>query len=260
MKNMIQNARMYLSILGVSGLLSALIAKIKKSTVLFKLDRQDCNYPFHLRMPSSDVEIYGQVFIDLEYDFLVETQPEVIVDAGANIGLASIYFANKYPDAKIIAIEPEHSNFEILKENVSPFSNIIPIQAALWNKNEEINLVDPGFGKWGFMTEMKNSLESLPDHTSHPVAAMTIDQIMKDFKLEKIDILKIDIEGAEKEVFDDTSAWIDKVNSLIVELHEHLKSGCNRNFYCGSNGFDHEWHQGENVYLSRGNYLTKRSS
>jgi len=255
---MIKSLRMYLSILGFSGMLSTIIAKVTKSTVLFELDRQDCKYPFRLRLPSSDVPTYEQVFINQEYDFLVETQPEVIVDAGANIGLASIYFANKYPSARIIAIEPEHSNFEILKENIAHYTNIVPIQAALWNKNEEINLVDPGLGKWGFMTEMKNSLESLQGNTCHTVAAMTIDKIMKDFNIEKIDILKIDIEGAEKEVFNDTSSWIEKVDSLIVELHERMKAGCNRSFYCGSNGFDIEWHKGENVYLSRGNCLTTR--
>jgi len=250
---------MYFTVLGLNGLLYAAKAKFNNSTVYFKIDRQDCRYPFTLRIPSSDVETYKQVFIDQEYDFLVKTQPKVIIDAGANIGLASIYFANKYPSAKIIAIEPEQSNFEMLKENVTPYPNVIPIQAALWNKNEEINLIDPGHGKWGFMTDMKNSSVSLPGKTCHKVTAMTIDKIMNDYDLKKIDILKIDIEGAEKEVFDDTSSWIEKVDSLIVELHERIKAGCNRSFYCGSNGFDNEWKDDENVYLSRGDYLKRRS-
>jgi hypothetical protein len=89
---------------------------------------------------------------------------------------------------------------------------------------------------------------------------MTVDKIMQDYNLEKVDILKIDIEGAEKEVFTDTSSWIEKVNSIIIELHERMKAGCNRSFYCGSNGFDNEWKQGENVYLSRGNYLIGRAN
>jgi FkbM family methyltransferase len=245
--------------LGFSGLRCAIKAKVTHSTVYFQLKRQDCKYPFHLRIPSSDVPTYQQVFINQEYDFLVAAQPKVIVDAGANIGLVSIYFANKYPDAKIIAIEPEQSNFELLKENVSPYHHIIPIQAALWNKNEEINLIDPGFGKWGFMTETKHPPENLPGTTCHTVMAMTIDKLMKDYSLTKIDILKVDIEGAEREVFSDTSSWIEKIDSIIIELHERFKAGCNLSFYCGSNGFDNQWAQGENVYLSRGNYLTRRS-
>jgi len=251
---------MYLRTVGFSGLLYAIKGKVMKSTVFFKLNRQDCTHPFRLRIPSSDVPTYKQVFINQEYNFLVETQPKTIVDAGANIGLASIYFANKYPGAKIIAIEPEQSNFELLKDNIAPYLNIIPVQAALWHKNEEINLIDPGLGKWGFMTEMKDSSENLPGDSFHTVAAMTIDKIMKDYNLEKIDILKIDIEGAEREVFSNTSSWIEKVDSIIIELHERMKAGCNRSFYCGSNGFDNEWTHGENVYLSRKNCLTRRST
>lgn len=244
--------------LGFSGFLYAIKAKVTNSTALFKADRQDCKYPFQLRIPSSDVPTYKDVFIDQEYDFLVETQPKVIVDAGANIGLTSIYFANKYPGAKIIAIEPEQSNFKILEENIAPYPNIILIQAALWHKNEEINLIDPGLGKWGFMTEMKDSSEDLSGNFCHTVTAMTIDKIMKDYNLERINILKIDIEGAEREVFSDTSSWIGKVDSIIIELHERMKAGCDRSFYSGSKGFDNTWKKGYSVFLSRGNYIARR--
>lgn len=247
----------YLRILGFRGLLYEMKAKITKSTVYFTLKRPDCKYPFRLRIPSSDAPTYEQIFINLEYDFIVESQPRVIVDAGANIGLVSIYFANKYPGAKIIAIEPEQSNFELLKQNVAPYPDIIPIQAALWNKNEEINLIDLGFEKNGFMTEMKCPSEKLPGQICHTVMGMTVDKIMNDYNLTKIDILKIDIEGAEKEVFYDTSSWIEKVDAMIIELHERLKAGCHRTFYSGSNGFDNEWFQGDNIYLSRGAYLRR---
>jgi len=243
--------------LGFRALFRFIKAKITNSTVVFKLEREDCKYPFQLRIPSSDIPTYKQIFIDNEYTFVVKTQPKVIIDAGANIGLASIYFANRYPNAKIIAIEPEQSNFKILKENIAPYSNIIPIQAALWNKNEQINLVDPGLGKWGFMTESKKSSECLLDNTCHLVTAMTMDKIMEKYSLDKIDILKIDIEGAEKEVFADTSSWIGKVKSIVIELHERMKIGCNENFYTGTQGFDDKWVQGENIYVSRNSYLTR---
>jgi len=186
----------------------------------------------------------------------VEKTPEAIIDAGANIGLASIYFANKFPESHIIAIEPEASNFEMLIRNVSPYPNVIPINAALWNRNEEINLVDPGLGKWGFMTQSGNYEEASLGRVTHRVQGMTINKIMNDNHLERIDILKLDIEGAEREVFIDSSSWINKVNALIVELHERMKSGCNRSFYNNSDGFDNEWQFGENIYLSRGKSLT----
>lgn len=249
--------KLYLKTVGLGGLLRAVRAKFTGLPGYHTLTRHDCRHAFRLRVPSSDVPTYRQVFVDGEYDFLVAAQPQVIVDAGANIGLASIYFANKYPEAQILAIEPEHGNFQLLRQNVAAYPNVIPIHAALWNSNEEINLTDPGLGNWGFMTEAKNACVNPPDRAGHAVSARTVDSLMEEFGISKIDILKIDIEGAEKEVFADTTAWIAAVNSIIIELHERMKAGCNRSFYCGSNGFDDEWIQGENVVLSRNGYLQR---
>ena len=64
--------------------------------------------------------------------------------------------------------------------------------------------------------------------------------------------------GADLSGADLQQTWIDSVDSIIVELHERMKPGCNRSFYVGSNGFDHEWSQGENVYLSRNSFPITR--
>ena len=133
----------------------SMMGGVTNSAVVLKANRKHCRHPLWLRVPSSDVRTCKKIFVDQEYDFLMDPPPVAIIDAGANIGLASIYFASKYPAARVIAIEPEQSNFELLQKNVAPYSNIIPLQAALWNTNEEINLIDPGLGKWGFMTVLK---------------------------------------------------------------------------------------------------------
>lgn len=258
-KNMSAGIKYYYSRFGIDGVISYLKANLSNSNILVKVNRQDIEFPFYLRYKTSDISTFDQVFINQEYDFITDLPPRVIVDAGANIGLASIFFTNRFPESKIIAIEPEASNFELLKKNVAPYSNIIPLNAALWDKNEDINLVDPGLGKWGFITEEKDVQEESYGNLCHVVSGMTVDRIMENYGLTKIDILKIDIEGAEREVFKDSSSWIEKVDAIIIELHERMKSGCNRSFYNGSNGFDREWKHGENIYLSRGECLTKRS-
>ena len=255
---MLRKIKMYLKVAGFPGVLAVARAGATGSVVTLNLHKRHLKHPIHLRIPSSDVPTYQQVFIEHEYAFHADKAPEVIIDAGANIGLASVFFANKYPDAKIIAIEPEQSNFDLLKANTAPYPNITAIQAALWNRNEEINLVDPGLGKWGFMTGEKTPAGTSPEKVCHTVKALTVDRIIKDYGLQRVNILKVDIEGAEKEVFSDTSAWIDSVDAIIVELHERMKPGCNRSFYVGSNGFDHEWSQGENVYLSRNSFPITR--
>jgi FkbM family methyltransferase len=254
----ISRIKWYHRVTGVSGLVSAIKGKITRRPTLLQLSRRDIKFPFFLRVPSSDVLIFKQIFMKHEYDFNVKKTPSIIVDAGANIGLASIYFANKFPDSKIIAIEPEESNFEILKRNIEPYGNIIPVCAALWHDNTLINVVDRGFGKWGFMTYARDGISESYGEILHKTHGITVDTIMKEQDIEHIDILKIDIEGSEREVFRDPSSWIEKVDTLIIELHENMKSGCNRSFYSSTNGFDDEWLQGHNVFLTRsGGCLTR---
>src|ERR1051326_8504661 len=69
------------------------------------------NTVLYLRTGTSDLPVFRQIFIDEEYNFQIPFQPSVIFDLGANVGFASIYFANKFPNARIIAVEPEISNY-----------------------------------------------------------------------------------------------------------------------------------------------------
>lgn len=243
--------RVYLQTVGLLGLLRAIIGKISGKTFFVTVSRIDCKYPFVIRIPSSDVAVCHQVFIEKEYDFQADKIPLSIVDAGANIGLASIYFANKYPSATIIAIEPELLNYQLLQQNSSYYSNIKAVNAALWNANGEIRLVDPGRGKWGYITKLIGSEDCSERKSMQAVRAVTIDSVIESYDLIEVDILKIDIEGAEKEVFNHSLPWIDKINFIIIEVHEHFKEGCYDSVYNGTRGFDVQWRQGEKIYLSR---------
>lgn len=247
---MIQTLKHYHDVVGLRGLLSAIRGKSTRVPLLLRMERPDVRHPFYLRVPSSDVSACEQIFIRRDYDFEARRPPRVIVDAGANIGLASILFANRFPAARIIAIEPEASNFRLLQRNVAPYGNITAIQGALWHENRPIRLVDPSLGNWGFMTRAAEEGEG-PGSLPGSIPGMTMDALMESQDIDRIDILKMDIEGAEREVFMDSSAWLHRVDSLVVELHERLKPGCNRSFYNGTAGFDEEWWQGENVCLTR---------
>lgn len=258
--NMYSVVKRYLRLFGLRGLVFVVLRKLLRRPGVFAMRRADCAHPIYLRMPSSDVATYKQIFVDREFDCRFEGEPGVIVDAGANIGLTSVFFANLFPRARIIAIEPESGNFEMLKRNVVSYPNVVPLHAALWNRNEEIDIVDAGTGYWGFMTAAKQEIADRAAGFMHSIHAFTVDRIVSDYALPVIDILKIDIEGAEREVFSDTSAWIDKVEAMIVELHERKKRGCNRAFYRGSEGFEHEWMSGEHVFLARGDSIQPLST
>lgn len=117
------------------------------------------------------------------------------MDCGGNIGCAAVYFAKKYPTAQIYSVEPEKDNFKLLTFNAAFYDNIHPIKSALWSKETFIRVEDRGFGKWGFMT-----FETTADAPA-AFRTTTVGKLLAESGFDEIDLLKVDIEGAEKEVF-----------------------------------------------------------
>lgn len=256
---MIRTLKLYLRTVGVAGAFKALWGYWTNATFLVSIERSDVEHPFQLRVPSTDVSTYKHIFVRNEYQFEGEVEPSTIVDAGANTGLASIYFANRYPGAKIIAIEPEPGNFDLLTKNVAPYPNVIPVRAALWNCNETIELVDPGLGEWGYMTRTESD-DAIAGSLRHQVDGVTVDQLLKRYQLANIDLMKLNVEGAEREIFENCDAWIGQVDVVVVKLHDRMKPGCTTSFFAGARGFDKEWTQAGSVCMSRGSRLSAGAS
>ena len=215
-------------------------------------------FPFYVRNNTSDTIVYKAIIEDEKYDFTTLEEPKIIIDAGGNIGLAAVFFAKKYPNATIISIEPEESNFKLLKENTKNYNNIIALQYALWNSMGEIDLLDVGLDNWGFMTEDSHNYDKITTpkiQKKHTVKTITMERLISEYNIQTIDILKIDIEGAEKEVLEDISGWINKVRSIIIELHERMKIGCQKSFEKAIYEFDEIARSGADIYLSKGGFI-----
>ncbi len=168
-----------------------------------------------LRWNSSDVNVFYHTFIENEY--LIPSaidNPLIIIDAGANNGLTALLFALKYPKAKLIAIEPETSNFKFLKKNTFGIENIIPIQFGLWSSDINLRIENPENEKWAFITkEVKINEE-------YDIEGLSVDTLIANYKIETIDIFKIDIEGSEKELFSkNEEKWLPKTKWIVIELH-----------------------------------------
>ncbi len=256
MSSLWKNLRHYHRSFGWRGVEFALKSRTLKEPVEVEVFCPLAGQPVTLRLGTSDLATYEKIFADREYFFEPIQPPKVILDAGANIGLASLYFAARFPAARIIAIEPEASNFGLLIRNTAVFPNIIPIQAALWGEDTNVNVVDPGLDKWGF--QARNAEDACPDVVCHSVAGMTVDRIMREQGLDFIDILKMDIEGGEVEVFNGGGAWLNRVGLLIAELHERYRPGCDRSLEQVAGRFAERWQVGESVYLAREKNLLKR--
>ena len=97
-----------------------------------------------VRLGTSDINVFVHVFRWGEYAWEFAESPRVIVDAGAYTGLSTAFFAMRYPAAKIIAIEPDQANFELLLRNTAAFANVQAVRAALWVESGSVALTDPG--------------------------------------------------------------------------------------------------------------------
>jgi FkbM family methyltransferase len=178
-------------------------------------------HPVHLRLRTTDQEVYPEILLQGFYAYDLGFSPKTIVDAGANIGMASIYFTHRYPEARVVAIEAEASNFALLAKNVRPYSSITPIHAALWSEDGEISVSQPdpstrAGGEYAFFTHEGSGVK---------VRAITMPTLMKEMQIRSVDLLKVDIEGAEKEVFEACN-WMNAVRCLMIELHDRFKPGC----------------------------------
>jgi len=180
--------------------------------------------PVFVRLNTSDLTVFEEVFLLDHFEMSFNVDLGLIVDGGANAGYVSVYFANRYPNAHIIAVEPEPSNCEILRRNTSRYPNVTVLQAAIWPKKMALEIENGEASKMGFRMRETELQEGT-------VEALTIDDIIGLQNAKMIDILKLDIEGAEKELFSGQPQWLGRVRMVIIELHDLLKPGCSDAFY-----------------------------
>lgn len=175
-----------------------------------------------IRKGTSDIRVFKQIFLDEVYYFFPQDfTPKVIIDAGANVGYSAVWFACKFTSAKIMAIEPEKSNFDLLKKNTQGRTNIIPIHAGLWFEKTFLKIHDSKAGSWAFETRIPKKGEKTD------VETVTIPELIRNFKLTQIDLLKIDIEGAEFELFKNQAEdWLPFVRMIMIETHDTMRPGC----------------------------------
>lgn len=209
--------------------------------------------PFRIRLDGgSDIVTFDEVIVDECYTLPFDASPTRIVDAGANIGLTSAFLARRYPDATIVALEPDPANFALLERNLAPFPNVHPHRAALWTSTGTVRLGDPNTGPRGYRVDETTS-------RGFEVDAFDLPTIMDMHDMDRIDLLKIDVEGAEVELFSDASSWIDRVDAIAIELHDRFRPGCSRAFFGAVGDFGDEWLRGETTFVRRTTDLSRSS-
>lgn len=177
-------------------------------------------HPFSLRNNPYDYATFEEVVLKEGYQLPVDEKPATIIDAGANIGLTAAYLATRFPLATIVALEPEPGNFDLLKMNTSRYARVKPIQAGLWSHETWLTITNTDEGDNAFR------VDPVPAEVPGAMQAFSVPGIMEQHQWQQVDLIKIDVEGAEKEIFEGDTSWLRYVKIMVIELHDRFKAGC----------------------------------
>jgi FkbM family methyltransferase len=165
----------------------------------------------------SELRALEEVFVLGEYDVPLPSEPEVIVDLGANAGQASLFFRARYPDARIIAVEPDPSTFRHLERNLGADANAVTRQVAVTAAPGEVRLRRFPDASW--MTQVTTA--GADDGGTVAVPGVTLDDVLTQEGVDRVGLLKVDIEGLEIDVLT-SGAALRRADTVIGELHYWL--------------------------------------
>lgn len=179
-------------------------------------------YTIYYRNLSEMFLLYLHIFILRNYSISFKTRTPYIIDCGAHIGLATLFFKKQYPQSEIVAIEANPLNFSALHENIShnTLTQIHPVQGALTKSTQPsvpfYIAADPHAWSWG---------DSLDKDVTRRSSRGGIKQVLvpsiqlSTFLTKQVDLLKLDIESAETEVIYSIKDQLHFIQNIIFEFH-----------------------------------------
>jgi FkbM family methyltransferase len=188
------------------------------------------------RDTEADRGVVQQVLVDQQYsvDWLIKTGwPDIaraatrsgsggvplIVDCGANIGASALYFRLVFPESQVVAIEPEQENFELLRHNTALLSGVTVLQNAIASEPRLVQITDSGDGSWAF----RAGVDAVAGVVLGEVQAITIDDVLLAVAPDAVPfMLKVDIEGAEGDLFANRHDTLARFPVVVIELHDWM--------------------------------------
>lgn len=185
-----------------------------------------------LRKYTRDLLVFSEFFLEKEgylsfvKKYSQNDMVQFVIDAGANIGCAAVFLHVYFPHARIVCIEPENSNYNLLVKNVdinAASKKITCLNNAVWNLITNLKLMQRDHSSDAFHVMQKE----ISDEVISTIPTITIPSVLNSFNSTRLDFLKMDIEGAEKALFEDDrhlEEFLPLTSSLTLEIHTEFIS------------------------------------
>jgi FkbM family methyltransferase len=173
-------------------------------------------HPIWLRPGTPDVHEFIHTVIRANYGRHLPRKPvRLIIDAGAYIGDTTVWYLNRFPQATVIALEPNPRSFAMLERNCRKYGRrAILVQAAVWPWRTQLELNEGSSGT------TDASVRQVTTIASNSCDGVTMDSLFSDYNVDTVDIFKCDIEGGEVDLFSNPNdAWIRRIRSMYVDVH-----------------------------------------
>lgn len=170
------------------------------------------------RAGTHDGAVFRQCYVWRELDAPYPLVPATIIDAGANIGVTTRYFARRFPGARVISLEIDDANLALLRHNTAHLRRVSVRAQALWGHRARVAIENP---------EADSDAYRAVERDTGDIEAIGVADLLDEAGIETLDLLKMDIEGAELEVLTlKPERWLSRVRMIMVELHERYRPGC----------------------------------
>lgn len=191
--------------------LTQLVRVLRASAKTIEVRLPQVPHPIVIRPTKPDVLVLWQTFGLRQCAVPLPHAPKLILDAGANIGCTAVFLANTYPSARIVAVEPDAANAALAKTNCSTYPQVEIVEGAVWPRPVMLEIENPADESWAFRMR-----ERPRDSAAHGMRGLTIDELSSGAQ---IDLLKVDIEGGEQQLFTEETQWLGRVGAMLIELH-----------------------------------------
>lgn len=178
--------------------------------------------PFWIRPRGTDIRVAYEIFTkaELSMEWPLPNSPRTIIDGGANVGYATLALKERWPKSSVIAVEPDASNFAILKRNCSSLNEIKLVMKGIWGTSCRLR-VRPESTKEAWALQF----EPVLDESGWGIPAESVPTLLAQFPDGHCDLLKLDIEGAETNIFQQSDlGWINQVSVILIETHGQAAS------------------------------------